>query len=84
MIDQVIKVRCIITCSHSLIIPVLIVEFIPGGTLEDLLHTSTQPLSFVYKLMLGIDIASAMVSFTYSINITHSWIPLSNVCVRVY
>jgi len=39
----------------------IITEFIPGGTLEDLLHTSTQPLSFVYKLMLGIDIASAMV-----------------------
>jgi len=59
----------------------IITEFIPGGTLEDLLHTSTQPLSFVYKLMLGIDIASAM-EYLHSQEIIHRDLNSPNCLMR--
>ena len=41
----------------------LVTEFIEGGTLKDLLHDTSKPLSYIQKVTMARDISSGMVCY---------------------
>ncbi|XP_050080011.1 LIM domain kinase 1 isoform X2 [Anopheles maculipalpis] len=59
----------------------LVTEFIPGGSLKELIHDSGQPLSWEQRISFARDISSGM-SYLHSMNIIHRDLNSLNCLVR--
>uniref|UniRef100_A0A182MXV1 LIM domain kinase 1 n=1 Tax=Anopheles dirus TaxID=7168 RepID=A0A182MXV1_9DIPT len=59
----------------------LVTEFIPGGSLKELIHDSGQPLSWAQRISFARDISSGM-SYLHSMNIIHRDLNSLNCLVR--
>uniref|UniRef100_A0A182Q8M8 LIM domain kinase 1 n=1 Tax=Anopheles farauti TaxID=69004 RepID=A0A182Q8M8_9DIPT len=59
----------------------LVTEFIPGGSLKELIHDSGQPLSWQQRISFARDISSGM-SYLHSMNIIHRDLNSLNCLVR--